>query len=114
MVSTPEQRRRYREKYPEKVKEQKRRYLERKLRKRIQQEPSHLIKLEGRLINEFNTLTRLLFKDKLPKKCQECESEIDLQIHHIRYIYPINKEDLKVLCRSCHLLEHQKVTPPLK
>ncbi len=111
MVSTPEQRRRYRQKYPEKVKEQRRRYYDKKIRERLKKEPKHLDKLKGRLLHQFDRLTRLTFGDKLGRICKECGEERDLHIHHIRYVYPIKESDLKVLCRGCHILEHQKIPP---
>lgn len=109
MVSTPEQRRRYRKKYPEKLKQQRRRYLDKKIRKKIEENPTYKIKLEKELLHKFTRLTRLLFKDKLPKICEECESEEDLQIHHKVYKYPIKIKDLKILCRKCHVTEHQRI-----
>ena len=112
MVSTPEQRRRYRQKYPEKVKEQRKRYYDKKVRERIKDDPKHLEKLKGRLLHQFDRLTSLTFRDKLPGRCRECGEERDLHIHHIRYLYPIKASDLKVLCRECQMLEHQKTPPP--
>lgn len=112
-IQRREQKRRYRQKYPEKVKEKRIRYLDKKIRKRLEQEPEYLDKLKGKLLMQFDRLTRLMFKDKLPRICQECKAEEDLHIHHIRYVYPINPKDLMVLCRRCHILEHQR-EPPLK
>ncbi|KKN58838.1 hypothetical protein LCGC14_0548440 [marine sediment metagenome] len=106
-----EQRIRYRKKYPEKVKEERRKYLDRKLQKRIKEEPSYLYKLKGKLLSDFDRLTRLTFKDKLEMKCKNCGSLKDLHIHHKQYKYPIVEEDLVVLCRPCHILEHQRVHP---
>lgn len=106
-----EQKRRWRKKYPEKVKEEKRKYLDRKLQKRIKENPSYLDKLKGKLLSDFDRLTRLIFKDKLEMKCRNCGSLKDLHIHHRQYKYPIVKEDLVILCMRCHVLEHQRVHP---
>lgn len=57
----------------------------------------------------FGKLTRLLFGDILPKKCSVCGTREDLQIHHIKYVYPIKKEDLIRLCRRHHIEEHQRI-----
>ena len=114
MVSTREQRRRYRQKYPEKVKERRRRYYDKKIKQKVEQDPTYLEKLKGKLLHHFDRLTSLTFRDKLVMVCKGCGDETDLHIHHIRYVYPIKESDLKVLCRRCHTLEHQKVPPPLK
>ena len=114
MVSTPEQRRRYRKKYPEKVKEQRIKYLDRKIQKHIEKDPTYLFKLKEKLLQDFDRLTRLIYKDKLPRECAKCHSKEDLHIHHKRYVYPIKKSDLKVLCRECHTTEHHKIHPPQK
>ena len=106
-----EQRRRYNKRHPEKVKEHRMKYLDRKLQKRIKENPNYINKLKGKLLGDFNRLTRLMFKDKLERKCQDCGSFEDLHIHHKQYKYPIVKKDLVVLCRRCHHLEHQRVHP---
>lgn len=111
MVSTKEQRRRYRKKYPEKVKEQRKKYLEKKLIKRIEDNPNYEIKLERKFISDFNRLTRLKFNNILPKYCMICNSRDNLQIHHIQYKYPIIEKDLKRLCQKCHKEEHQRIIP---
>lgn len=105
MVSTTAQRKRYRDKYPEKVKEQKRKYLDRK----IKNNPELIEKANDKLRHYFNTLTRILFNDVLPKWCAVCGTNDDLHIHHKRYVYPINETDLVRLCRRHHVEEHQKV-----
>ncbi len=104
-----EQRRRYNQRHPEKVREHRRKYLDRKLQKRIKEDPNYLDKLKGKLLSDFDRLTRLMFRDKLERKCQDCGSIEDLHIHHKQYKYPIIKKDLVVLCRRCHYLEHQRV-----
>lgn len=109
-----EQSRRYRKKHPEKIKAQRIRYLDKQLRKRIEEEPAYLDKLKGKLLSDFDRLTRLMFKDKLERKCQDCGSIEDLNIHHKQYKFPIVKEDLVVLCRRRHVLEHQRVHPKFK
>ena len=106
-----EQRRRYNKKHPEKVREHRRKYLDRKLQKRIKEDPNYIDKLKGKLLSDFDRLTRLMFRDKLERKCRNCGSFEDLHIHHKQYKYPIVKEDLVVLCMRCHHLEHQRVHP---
>ena len=106
-----EQTKRYRKRHPEKVKEMRIKYLDRKLQKRIEKDNSYLDKLKGKLLSDFDRLTRLMFRDKLEKECQDCGSFEDLHIHHKQYKYPIVKKDLVVLCRRCHHLEHQRVHP---
>lgn len=110
-IQRREQNRKWRKKYPEKVKIQRMKYLDRKLKKKIVKDPSYLDKLKGKLLSDFDRLTRLMFKDKLERKCQNCDSFEDLHIHHKQYKYPIVKEDLVVLCRRCHILEHQRIHP---
>ena len=104
-----EQRRRYRQRYPEKAKEHRRKYLDRKLQKRIKEDPNYIDKLKGKLLSDFSRLTRLMFGNKLEMKCRDCGSIEDLHIHHKQYKYPIVKKDLVVLCRRCHHLEHQRI-----
>ena len=101
----------YKQRHPEKVKEQRKRYLNRKVRKRLENEPDYLNKLNGKLLGEFDRLTRLLYDEQLPKYCEICGGIIDLQIHHMSYIYPIAKKDIIRLCKRCHTLEHQKLHP---
>ena len=108
-MSKIEQQRRYRRKYPEKVKEMKRRYYERKIIKKIQENPELVIKFEKKLYKQFVSLTRLQWKNKLPKNCENCGISEDLQIHHKQYKYPIERIDLLVLCKRCHTEEHQKI-----
>lgn len=112
MVSTPEQRKRYKLRHPEKIREQKIRYLDKKVKEKFLNDPNYKKKLEYELLQKFNKLTRLLFKDKLVKHCQKCSSTSDLHIHHKKYCYPILEKDLQVLCRRCHILEHQKTPLP--
>ena len=106
-----EQSKRWKKENPEKVKIQRIRYLDKKLRKRIEKNPKYLDKLKGNLLLDFDKLTRLLFKDKLKRECKNCGSKEDLHIHHKKYIFPIKEEDLVVLCRRCHVLEHQRINP---
>ena len=101
----------YRQRHPEKIKEQRKRYLDRKVRKRIESEPDYFKTLSGKLLGEFDRLTRLLFDNQLPRYCEICGGITDLQIHHMSYIYPIEKKDIIRLCRRCHILEHQKLHP---
>ena len=105
MTSTPEQRRRYRAKYPEKIKEQRRKYLDNK----IKNNPDLIKKASDKLRQDFNRLTKITFDDVLPKCCAVCGSTYDLHIHHKKYVYPIKEEDLIRLCSKHHIEEHQKV-----
>ena len=105
MTWSIEARRRWREKYPEKVKQHRITYLD----KKIKANPEGIKKVGEKLRLQFNYLTRLLFADVLPKECAVCGTNEYLHIHHIRYIYPIKKEDLMVLCPKHHVEEHQKV-----
>ena len=46
--------------------------------------------------------------------CQECSSRLNLQVHHIKYIWgkePWNypDEDLITLCEICHAKKHFKI-----
>lgn len=111
MVSTAEQRRRYRRKYPDKLREQKKRYLDKMFKKKLDDDPEYFIVIEKRLKMLFCKLTKMFFDDVLPKECYVCKSTEDLQIHHIRYCYPVQEKDIVRLCRRCHVLEHQKITP---
>lgn len=60
-------------------------------------------------------------KRRAVKKCQRCGRKKKLQSHHIRYAenwFDTKLEDLEVLCRRCHELEHNivpvKFTPNTK
>jgi len=39
------------------------------------------------------------------KKCENCGSDICLERHHIDY----KKEDIIILCKQCHVIEHKKL-----
>lgn len=101
----------YCQRHPEKIKEERKRYLDRKVKKKITENPEYLETLTGKLLGEFDKLTRLLFDEQLPRHCEICGGINDLHIHHMSYIYPIKKDDLIRLCRRCHILEHQKLHP---
>lgn len=48
-----------------------------------------------------------MLREKMLKdigKCQICNSKYDLQLHHISY--KSNKDNLILLCRSCHRKKH--------
>ena len=107
VTSTPAQRQRYREKYPDRIKEQRRKHLEKKFAQKV----GAVEFLEKRMRGDFCRLTRLMFDDVLEKKCASCGTERDLQIHHRQYRLPIVQEDLVRLCRRCHVEEHQRVPP---
>lgn len=102
-----EQKKLYKLRYPEKRKETRRKYLDNRFRKN----PELMEGLKGRLRNDFGRLTRLMFDEVLPRRCYVCGAIEDLQIHHMRYVFPIQEADLVRLCRRCHLAEHWKVTP---
>ncbi|MDD4922848.1 MAG: hypothetical protein PHS30_10285 [Bacteroidales bacterium] len=106
-----EQKRRWKRRYPEKVRAGRQRYLDNRIRKEIKANPDAINLLNEKLVREFHTLTRILYDEILPKHCELCSSREDLQIHHLRYVFPIVKEDLIRLCRKCHVLEHQKIHP---
>ena len=103
------QNRTWKQRHPEMVKQQRIRYLDKKIHKEIDENPEYLDKLKGKLLYEFDRLTRLMFKSVLPDFCENCGATEDLHIHHKQYVYPIVKEDLIRLCRRCHIEEHQKV-----
>lgn len=42
----------------------------------------------------------------LGNKCSECDSKINLRIHHKRYQKELEIEDLVILCSNCHAKEH--------
>lgn len=53
---------------------------------------------------------RRIFQDTLPKFCQRCNSETFLVVHHLDYNRQNNQPDnLLVLCRSCHAIEHNVI-----
>lgn len=103
-----EQRARYKAKHPEKVRAEKRAYLDRKFRN----DPERMKKLEGKIRSEFGKLTRLMYDEVLPKSCENCGATEDLHIHHKRYVYPIEREDIVRLCRRCHVEWHQRIPSP--
>lgn len=48
-------------------------------------------------------------KKSMVRKCQECGRKDRLQAHHVIYRdnwYETRLEDLRVLCRKCHMVEH--------
>ncbi|HTB31828.1 MAG TPA: HNH endonuclease signature motif containing protein [Bacteroidia bacterium] len=42
------------------------------------------------------------------EKCERCQSETDIQVHHKTYrtIFNEDLEDLEILCSNCHKAEH--------
>jgi 5-methylcytosine-specific restriction endonuclease McrA len=44
------------------------------------------------------------------KNCENCGSDKLIQVHHLTYenIFNEKLEDLKILCRNCHIKEHKK------
>ena len=106
-ISRAEQKRRWRIKYPEKVREERRKYLERKILKN----PENLKHIHDRILQDFDRLTRLTFGEVLPKVCEMCGKTENLHIHHKQYVYPIVKEDLMRVCIHCHMFIHNQILP---
>lgn len=106
-ISRAEQRRRWRQKYPEKVRIERRKYLDRK----FQKNPALLDGLKGQILADFERLTRIMYDEEMPRVCEMCGKTEDLQIHHKRYVYPVVREDLMRLCRHCHVFVHRQVLP---
>jgi len=44
------------------------------------------------------------------KRCERCDSENRLEVHHLHYrnIFKEEPQDLVILCHSCHSKEHGK------
>lgn len=42
-------------------------------------------------------------------ECNYCGLQNNLIVHHKRYSYPFELNDVIILCDSCHRLEHQKL-----
>lgn len=53
-----------------------------------------------------------LQKLELNPKCEHCSTSKHLDVHHISYkeLYNVKLKDLKTLCRSCHELEHKRLS----
>jgi hypothetical protein len=110
-ISNAEQSKRWRRKYPEKVREQRRKYLDRKIIRKFKEDCNFQNKIKEKLRADFGRLTKLMYNDLLPKYCEICGETEDLHIHHKKYEYPILTKDLIRLCRRCHNLEHQRIIP---
>jgi len=82
----------YRKENKEKIKKYQKKYYELNEEK-IKFQRYAYQKLRKKIINER-------------KKCEKCGSKKHLDIHHKKYTN--NGEDLKLLCRSCHMKEHEK------
>ncbi len=43
--------------------------------------------------------------------CEKCGSTFRIDVHHLNYreIYDVHVDDLQILCRACHEVEHNKV-----
>lgn len=89
------------------------RYLTKRIKIRLEENPHHLKVMKGDEKQEFQRLARLMFKHKLPRLCADCGMTFDgdLQMHPKVYRFPILKRHLVVLCRTCHVLEHQRLIP---
>lgn len=55
---------------------------------------------------------RLLKISQVGYKCQDCGVQKNIQVHHIRYkkIYNVKTNDLRVLCRDCHIKYHENTS----
>ena len=51
------------------------------------------------------TLVKLVVSDQ--SFCKECGATANLHVHHLRYPAQ-SKEDLEILCCSCHCVKHRK------
>jgi len=60
-------------------------------------------------LGDFRQLTRILFDSELPRFCCHCGSKKKLHIHHIKYKFPIHKDDLIRLCQPCHAKWHKRL-----
>ena len=101
-ISDPEQ-------YKQKRRDQNQKYIEKKFKEELKHNKKEMIeKVEKAMIPLLNKLTRILYDHQIPKRCENCGATEDLHLHHIRYTYPIDRKDIKRLCRQCHVLEHQK------
>jgi len=84
-------------------------YLTRRFDKLFKEDSNFDVLKDKRIRGDFTRLTRLLFDSVLPRKCAECGTIHELQIHHRKYRYPIIEEDLTRLCKRDHHEEHQKI-----
>jgi len=111
MVSSNEDKRRWRKKYPEKVRAEKIRYYDKKMR----ENPEQVKAFELKFINMLRRLTRLLYPPSEKDVCSYCQTNKELEIHHLKYAYPIKKQDFEYLCRWCHnFKQHYQIPPPQK
>ena len=41
--------------------------------------------------------------------CEKCTSKVSLDVHHLNYknLFDVELNDLQVLCRKCHMAEHE-------
>lgn len=48
-------------------------------------------------------------RESVGNKCESCQSESILHVHHLKYKnwIDVQLEDLRVLCENCHKKEHQ-------
>jgi hypothetical protein len=48
--------------------------------------------------------------------CKNCRCRKNLDVHHLNYrnIYDVTVDDLEVLCRRCHMIEHGEAPAPIK
>jgi len=52
---------------------------------------------------------KLTRKSNKKRRCAICASEENLDIHHLNYkdLFNVEQNDLRILCRNCHLLAHR-------
>ena len=73
------------------------------------------IKQKDEVIDKFRIRCRIWCQEQIKlgniqlKECSYCGLQDNLIIHHKRYSYPFDINDVVVLCDSCHRLEHQKL-----
>lgn len=99
-----EQNRRYRSKYPEKVRELIKRSYFKNREKRLKNKKEHY-KNNKEKYSMWSRLNYLRKKGIIKlNKCEECGTEKQLVMHHEDYKKQFN---IKVLCRSCHNKLHK-------
>jgi hypothetical protein len=46
-------------------------------------------------------------------ECASCERYGKLEVHHLRYRWPPQREDVVLLCKECHVQWHKKYAAPI-
>lgn len=59
---------------------------------------------------------RALHRGGKKQRCNRCGFPDNLDVHHLNYrnIYDVTVDDLEVLCRRCHMIEHGEAPKPAK